>query len=101
VPKIGGKRDMARGKGSDKLVFTCTDHPFGRVSAMVPRGDIFHSNILETKSSFTKSDFSLSMITCTIGRRRAEKKEHTDKKESLYAYLDLLRGYSEYTRGRN
>jgi hypothetical protein len=30
------------------------------------------------------------MITCTIGRCRAEKKEHTDKKESLYAYFDLL-----------
>jgi hypothetical protein len=45
VPKIGGKRDMARGKGSDKVVFTGTDRPFGRVSAMIPRGDIFHSNI--------------------------------------------------------
>jgi hypothetical protein len=36
---------MARGKGSYKVVFTGTDHPFGRVSAMIPRGDIFHSNI--------------------------------------------------------
>jgi hypothetical protein len=43
--KIGGERDVARGKGSDKVVFTCTNRPFGRVSAMIPRGDIFHSNI--------------------------------------------------------
>ncbi len=90
MPKIGGERDVARGKGSDKVVFTGTDHPFGRVSAMVPRGDIFHSNFLETKSSSKRSDFSLSIMTCDIGRRRAEKKEPTDKKESLYAYLDLL-----------
>jgi hypothetical protein len=46
VPKIGGERDMARGKGSYKVVFTGTDCPFGRVSAMIPRGDIFHSNIV-------------------------------------------------------
>jgi hypothetical protein len=90
VPKIGGKRDVARGKGSNKVGFTGTDRPFGRVSAMVPRGGIFHSNILETKSSSKRSDFSLSITTRDIGRRRAEKKEHTDKKESLYAYLDLL-----------
>ena len=90
MPKIGGKGDVARGKGSDKVVSTGTDRSFGRVSAMIPRGDIFHRNIFEIKSSSKRSDFSLSIITCAIGRRRAEKKEHTDKKESLYAYLDLL-----------
>jgi hypothetical protein len=47
VPKIGGGRDVARGKGGYKykVVFTGTDRTFGRVSAMIPRGDIFHSNI--------------------------------------------------------
>ena len=45
VPQIGGKGDMARCKGSDKVVFTGTDRPFGRVCAMIPRGDILNRNI--------------------------------------------------------
>jgi hypothetical protein len=45
VPKIGGKGDMARFKGSNKVGFTGTNRPFGRVSAMIPRGDILNRNI--------------------------------------------------------
>jgi hypothetical protein len=49
VPKIGGKGDVARSKGSYKVVFTGTHRSFGRVSAMIPRGDIFHRNIFGNK----------------------------------------------------
>jgi hypothetical protein len=84
---------MASCKGSDKVVFTGTDRPFGRVCAMIPQGDILNRNIFiheQVNRSSKRSDFSLSIITCVMGRWRAEKKEHTDKNESLYAYLVLL-----------
>ena len=52
MPKVGREGNMASSEGGNEVIFTGTDRPFGRISPVITRRDIFYRNIIFYKKSF-------------------------------------------------